>query len=88
MKRNSYKKGPRFGPGACGYLEDVVQQPIVSPAEPVVVVEPIKLEPIVEIEPVVSTEPVAVVETVVEEQPVVKSVTTAADSKSFDKKKK
>jgi len=85
MKRNSYKKGPRFGPDACGYLEDVVQQPIIAPVEPVVVVEPIKAEPVVAAAPTIVTEPVEI-EPVVETQPEAKPV--AVDSKPLDKKKK
>lgn len=86
MKRNSYKKGPRFGPDACGYLEDIVQQPITVPVEPVIV-EPVKVEPVVSVEKV-EVAPEVVVEPVEEVEPVAKPVATTVDTKSFDKKKK
>jgi len=87
MKRDSYKKGPRFGPGACGYLEDTIQQPAVAPVEPIVVVEPAKVEPVVVIEQV-EVEQEVIVEPIFEAQPLVKPAVAPVDSKSFDKKKK
>jgi hypothetical protein len=87
MKRDSYKKGPRFGPGACEYLEDVIQQPVVVPVEHVVVVEPVEAVQVVTIAPA-AVEQETVIEPVVEAQPVVKPVATTGDSKSLDKKKK
>ena len=91
MKRESYKKGPRFGPEAWRHRDEkqtskpveevVVKQPVVEVVEEVVVEQPV----------------VEVVEEVVVEQPAVEVLpskpafvqpTTTQEVKVADKKKK
>jgi len=84
MKRESYKKGPRFGPDAWDYRDET---PAVKSVEEVIKqpVEEVVKQQVTEVVEEVVKQPV---EEVSVTKPVVEPVVTTQDTKSVDKKKK
>lgn len=84
MKRESYKKGPRFGPDAWDYRDET---PVVKSVEEVVKqsVEEVVKQQVADVVEEVVKQPV---EEVFATKPVVEPAVTTQDTKSVDKKKK